>query len=73
MKGVKEGYELDREYLQDYNSESIETLKERGVAFHEIDRAALRDAYQDIVKKEGFTFDPVWQAAVDKAIAENPE
>ena len=45
-------------------------MKEKGVTFHDIDVAELQKLYKEKAKQEGFTFDPVWQNAVDKAIKE---
>ncbi|MCI8297206.1 MAG: TRAP transporter substrate-binding protein [Lachnospiraceae bacterium] len=39
----------------------------------EIDRAVLKQAYQEAMGKKGYTFDPEWQAAVDEVIAAYPE
>ena len=48
-------------------------LRELGVSFHEIDVAELQAAYQAIAAEKGFEFDPVWQAAVDEAVAQAAE
>lgn len=72
MEGVRKGYEAERQYLKDANELAAEKLKnEHGVTFHEIDNAALQEAYRQQAQKEGFLFDPQWQAAIDEAIREN--
>lgn len=70
LEGVREGYEAERQYLQEANEDAVNKLKEKGVTFHDIDIAELQKLYKEKAKQEGFTFDPVWQDAVDKAIKE---
>ncbi|GLI50331.1 periplasmic substrate-binding transporter [Tepidanaerobacter syntrophicus] len=69
LEGVKKGYEAQRQYLVEANTEAEKKLKELGVAFHTIDTNVLKAAYKETAAKRKFTFDPEWQAAVDKAIA----
>ena len=62
-------YDIKVDTLQGiYNA--VNKLKEKGVVFHDIDIAKLQTLYKEQAKKEGFTFDPKWQNAVDKAIQE---
>lgn len=68
MEGVKEGYQAERQFLVDANNEATEILKEKGVTFHEIDVAKLQELYKAEAAREGFTFDPEWQKAVDDTI-----
>ena len=70
MEGVREGYQAERGYLEEANADAVEKLKEKGVTFHDIDIAQLQALYKQKAAEEGFTFDPVWQKAVDKAVAE---
>lgn len=72
MEGCKEGYVAQREFLAEANADAIEQLKEKGVEFHEVDTKGLKECYQKVASEKGFTFNPEWQAAVDKAISENP-
>lgn len=72
MEGCKEGYVAQRDFLAEANADAIEQLKEKGVEFHEIDTKVLKDCYQKAANEKGFTFDTEWQAAIDKAISENP-
>lgn len=72
MEGCKEGYMEQREFLDEANEDAVRQLKEKGVEFHEIDTKAFKERYQKAAKEKGFTFNPEWQAAVDKAISENP-
>ena len=72
MEGCKEGYMEQREFLDEANEDAVRQLKEKGVEFHEIDAKAFKECYQKAAKEKGFTFNPEWQAAVDKAISENP-
>ena len=52
-----------------YTAEVLAKLmKEKGVTFHDIDTAQLQALYKKEAAAEGFTFDPVWQQAVDQAI-----
>lgn len=71
MAGIRKGYEAQRGYLTEANESAKVELEELGVSFHEIDNQQLSEAYQEIAKEEGFTFDSEWQEAIDKAIAEN--
>ena len=63
---------MDREYLQEFNRDATEEMKAEGVVFHDIDKMQLKQAYQEVVAKNGYTFDPVWQKAVDAVIAAHP-
>lgn len=69
LEAVQKGVDYERQLLVDENNKAVEKLKELGVSFYDIDIAGLQAAYQAQAEKEGFTFDPVWQAAVDEAIA----
>lgn len=69
LEAVQKGVDYERQLLVEENNKAIEKLKEMGVSFYDIDIAGLQAAYQAQAEKEGFTFDPVWQAAVDEAIA----
>lgn len=70
-EGVEAGYKAQRGYLQEANEEAVVKLKAEGVAFHEIDKAALKKTYEAEVARQGFTFDPQWEAAVNRVITEN--
>lgn len=72
LEGCKEGYQAGRKYLADTNEEAIEELKTLGVEFHEIDMQQLKTSYQLTAKKKGFVFEPEWQDAINKVMAENP-
>lgn len=72
IEGCKEGYMEQRKHLDEANEDAIKQLKEKGVEFHEIDTKEFKESYQKAAKEKGFTFDPEWQGAVDKAISENP-
>lgn len=65
-EAVKVGYEAQRGYLEEANEEAVAALEAEGVSFHEVDRAALVEAYQAAADSKGFSFDPEWQAAVDR-------
>ena len=69
LAAVQEGVEYERNLLNEANAAAVEKLKELGVEFHDIDVAELQAAYQAKAAEKGFTFDPVWQAAVDEAVA----
>ncbi|MDD2959250.1 MAG: TRAP transporter substrate-binding protein [Lachnospiraceae bacterium] len=69
LAAVQEGCNAERQYLVDENTAAEEKLTAEGVTFHDIDTAALQEAYKAQAEKEGFTFDPAWQTAVDDAIA----
>lgn len=71
MEAVERGYNIERDLLKQANEDATVVLKEKGVEFHEIDVESLQKAYQDLAVNKGFTFDPEWQAAIDKAIADN--
>lgn len=71
-EGIKEGEAIGREYLQQFNTEMVEKMKEAGVTFHDIDREEMKKTYEDYCEKQGYTFNEEWQAAIDKAIADNP-
>ncbi len=72
MEAVERGYNIERDLLRQANEDATVILEEKGVKFHEIDVESLQKAYQDLAANKGFSFDPEWQAALDKAIAENP-
>ena len=72
MEAVERGYNIERDLLRQANEDATVVLKEKGVEFHEIDVESLQKAYQDLAVSKGFHFDPEWQAAIDKAIADNP-
>ena len=69
LEAVQRGVDYERDLLVSENERAAAELQELGVTFHEIDREALKTAYQAKVAEKGFTFDPEWQAAVDEAIA----
>lgn len=70
LEAVKKGYQAQRQYLVDANTDAEKKLKEEhGVTFHTIDTAALKASYQAAAASKKFAFDPEWQAAVDEAIA----
>ena len=71
-EGIKEGEAIGREYLQQFNADTVEKMKADGVTFHEIDRDAMKKQYEDYCAEQGYTFNETWQAAIDKAIEENP-
>lgn len=72
MEAVERGYNIERDLLRQANEDATVILEEKGVKFHEIDVESLQKAYQDLAANKGFSFDLEWQAAIDKAIAENP-
>lgn len=72
LEAVKRGYEAQRQFLVDANESATSELKDLGVSFYDIDVKELQGLYQGEADKQGWTFDPTWQAAVDKAIQENP-
>ncbi|MFR3763171.1 MAG: TRAP transporter small permease subunit [[Clostridium] symbiosum] len=57
------------QYLVEENEAAEKKLIEAGVTIYDIDVEELQKAYKAQAEKEGFTFDPEWQAAVDEAIA----
>ena len=63
----------ERQYLKEENDNAVKELKKKGVKFWNIDTDQLRKAYKQEAKKKNFTFDPKWQAAVDKTIKEHPK
>lgn len=69
LEGVKAGYQAEREYLVEANSTAADELKSNGVQFHEIDRDALKAAYEASPTVQAFSYDPEWVAAVDEAKA----
>lgn len=69
LEAVKEGCDAERQYLVEENEAAEEKLAAEGVTFHDIDVAALQEAYKAEAEKQGFTFDDAWVAAVDEAIA----
>ncbi|MDF3005525.1 MAG: tripartite ATP-independent periplasmic transporter solute receptor, DctP family [Oscillospiraceae bacterium] len=72
LDAVKRGYEAQRDYLVEFNNDSIEQLKAKGVTFHEIDTAALKTMYDEAAKAKSFTFNSDWEAACKEAIEANP-
>ncbi len=72
LEGVREGCLAERDYLKKTNEEAIDILKEKGVSFYEVDLEEFKNSYKKQAEKEGFTFDPEWQAAVDEVLAEYP-
>ncbi len=71
LKGVKEGADMQRQFLVDANNEAIEELKKLDVKFYNIDRTKLQAAYAADKAKALASFDPEWVALVQKAIDEN--
>lgn len=71
-EGIKEGEKIGRDYLQQFNADTVEKMKEAGVTFHDIDRDEMKKTYEAYCEKQGYTFNETWQAAIDKAIEENP-
>ncbi len=71
LEGVKKGCEAERNYLVEANEEAAEQLLANGVAFHDIDRAALKAAYEASPSVQAFQFDPEWVAAVEEVKANN--
>lgn len=69
LEGVQAGYQAEREYLVEANTTAADELKSNGVQFHDIDRAALKAAYEASPTVQAFTYDPEWVAAVDEAKA----
>lgn len=69
LAAVKEGCDAERQYLVEENLAAEEKLAAEGVVFHDIDTAALQEAYKAEAEKQGFAFDEEWQKAVDEAIA----
>lgn len=72
LEAINKGYQEERRLLKEANENAVVVLKEKGVEFHDIDVEALQKAYKDLSIKKGFSFDPEWQAAIDKVISENP-
>lgn len=68
LEGVKKGYEAQRQYLVDANTDAETELKKLGVEFHEIDNSVLQAAYKEMAAKKQFKFNPEWQAAVDEVL-----
>ena len=50
------------------NEAAEKKLIEAGVTIYDIDVEELQKAYKAQAEKEGFTFDPEWQAAVDLSL-----
>ncbi|WP_083962723.1 TRAP transporter substrate-binding protein [Vibrio litoralis] len=65
QEGVDKGVAAQRELLLKANADATEILKEKGVTFHSTDINQLKAAYEKMNVQH--TFDPEWQAAVDKA------
>lgn len=72
VDGVTEGCNAQRIYLKETNEKAVEELKEKGVVFHDVDLAELKEYYQSVSADKGFVFDPEWQAAVDEIITAYP-
>lgn len=66
LEGIEKGYKAQRDYLVEANEAAEVELKELGVEFHEIDREALKSAYEETATAKGWTFDEEWQAAIDE-------
>ena len=69
LDAVKSGYESQRTFLDEANADATTELKKLGVSFYDMDLNELQALYQARAKKEGYTFEADWQAAVDAAIA----
>jgi TRAP-type transport system periplasmic protein len=69
LDAVQKGIDAERQYLVEENEAAEKKLIEAGVTIYDIDVEELQKAYKAQAEKEGFTFDPEWQAAVDEAIA----
>lgn len=69
LEAVKRGCDTERILLREANDNATVKLKDLGVEFHDIDVIKLQEAYRELAKKKGFTFDPEWQAALDQSIA----
>ena len=69
LAAVKEGCDAERQYLVEENEAAEEKLVAEGVTFHDIDNAALKEAYEKAAEEQGFTFDEAWETAVADAIA----
>lgn len=65
VEAVKRGCEAQRQYLVEANEEAVKELEDKGVVFHDIDREALKQAYEKTSQAKGWKFDPQWQSAVD--------
>lgn len=64
IKGVKEGCDLERVYLEEANQKyEKELIAQKGVTFIDIDRAEL--AKQTIDAMKSFTFNKEWQGILD--------
>lgn len=73
LEAIKRGYNTERELLKQANDKATVVLREQhGVTFHEIDVAELQNAYHKLAAERNYTFDPEWQEAIDRVIAENP-
>lgn len=70
LEAVQRGVDAERQYLVEENEEAEKKLIDAGVTISDIDIKELQKAYQEQAEKEGFTFDPEWQAAVDQVLAE---
>ena len=68
LDAVQKGIDAERQYLVEENEAAEKKLIEAGVTIYDIDVEELQKAYKAQAEKEGFTFDPEWQAAVDEAI-----
>lgn len=68
LKAVKEGCDMQRQFLVDANNEAIGELKKLGVQFYNIDRSELQNAYAKDKAKALASFDPEWVALVQDVI-----
>lgn len=66
---LRRGCDIQRQYLQEANESAVEELTAMGITFFDIDTDELQQIYQEAAKEAGFTYDPVWQAALDEAIS----
>jgi tripartite ATP-independent transporter DctP family solute receptor len=68
LDAVQRGYNAQREYLVEANTEAEVKLKEAGVTFHEINTEELKESYKSTAENKKFTFDVEWQKAVDEIL-----
>jgi len=68
LRAVKEGADLQRQYLVEANEEATLKLQEFGVTIYDIDRTQLQDAYAEAKRNALAKFDPEWVALTRKAI-----
>ena len=65
---LRRGCDIQRQYLQEANDSAVEELTDMGITFFDIDTSELQRIYQEAAKEAGFTYDAVWQEALDEAI-----